>query len=102
MNTLLPNSIQKKLHEWGSFREAAEVAAACPLKECREISGVHGVLHSYFIREFFEANKKKWLSSLQYNVAGYSSQALACDSARGRRAERRRLIGFLRGTREAA
>ena len=102
MNTLLPNSIQKKLHEWGSFREAAEVAAACPLKECREISGVHGVLHSYFIREFFEANKKKWLSSLQYNVAGYSSQALACDSARGFSSCASKLVVVVPGDREAA
>ena len=80
MNTLSTNSIQKKLHNWLQFSNAV---AEC-IKESdnpeipfsKDICGLQGALHSFFLKEYFYANSAKWLNELQYTMSGSSSKNL--------------------------
>lgn len=75
MNTLLPNSIRQKLHSWEPFKEGAAFLASENCPKTTDVFGIKGSLSSFFLAEYFEANKAFWLNFLKYNRAGYSSQA---------------------------
>lgn len=76
MNSLLPNLIQQKLQSWEPFRNGASFLASENCTRNTDVFGVKGSLASFFLAEYFRHNKVFWQNYLQYNRAGYSSQAI--------------------------
>ena len=76
MNTLLSNLIQKQLHDWDIFSSSVKKIVDSEFEKPFDIFGCQGCLSSFFILEFFEKNKAKWLQNLKYSLSGYSSKAV--------------------------
>lgn len=101
MNTLLPNFIQQKLHSWQTFRDAANFIASENCKGITDLFGIKGSLSSFFIAEYFEANKAYWLNYLKYSRAGYSSQAIKLSQGKEFTSGAQKLLIVVPGDREA-
>ena len=76
MNTLSTNLIQKKLHLWSKFSNAVAECSNPQSTFPKNICGIQGSLHSFFLKEYFYANSSKWLNELQYSISGSSNKNL--------------------------